>query len=70
MKEIWGELAEAVNDPDAPYCRRLALLAQLKTTEAVARYTKCLMLLTGLIVLCTVVQVVVLLLTYVHSPTH
>jgi len=68
IKEIWEELAETANDPDAPYCRKLVLLAQLKTAEAAKSYTKWLMFLTVVIVLCTVVQTFVAALNYQHSP--
>ena len=68
IKEIWEELAETANDPDAPYCRKLVLLAQLKTAEAAKSYTKWLMFLTVVIVLCTVVQTFVAALSYQHSP--
>jgi hypothetical protein len=77
VKEIWVELAEPTNDPDAPYCRKLALLAQLKAAqagenaaEAVAGYTKWLMRLTAVIVLCTVVQTGIVVLTYLRLPSH
>jgi hypothetical protein len=76
-REIWGELAEPEVTPDMPFFQKLALLVQLRaaqagedTARAVAGYTRWLVLLTGVIVLCTVVQTVFLALTYLHSPAH
>ena len=70
LEKIWEELAEPANDPNAPYCQKLTLLAQLKVAEAVANYTKWLMFLTVVIVLSTAVQTIVAILTYLHSPSH
>ena len=68
VEEIWNDLSDPNFTPDMPYFGKLATLAQLKTAEAVAGYTKWLMVLTVAIVLCTVVQSVVAVLTY--SPVH
>jgi hypothetical protein len=70
LKDVWDEFIEPANDLDAPYCRKLTLLAQLKTAEAVANSTKLLMVLTAVIVLSTAVQTVVAVLTYLHSAAH
>jgi hypothetical protein len=68
IKEIWEELAQTANYPDAPYCQKLTLLAELKTADAVASYTKWLMFLTVVIGVCTAVQAVTAVLAYLHSP--
>ena len=71
LKDLWNELAEPANDDlAAPYLQKLTLLAQLKIADAMASYTRWLMILTGVIVLCAAVQTVVAVLTYVHSPAH
>jgi hypothetical protein len=70
IKEIWQELAQTENYPEAPYCQKLTLLAQLKTAAAVASCTRWLMVLTYIIALCTAVQAVVAVLAYLHSPVH
>ena len=70
LKKIWSELAEPGNYPDAPYCQKLTLLAQLKIAKAAASYTRWLMVLTVAIVLCTAAQTIVAILAYLHSPTH
>ncbi len=68
VKEIWNDLSDPGFTPDMPYYPKLALLAQLKTAEAVAGYTRWLMFLTGAIVLCTVIQTVTAILAYLHPP--
>jgi hypothetical protein len=71
LKDIWNECVEPANDDlTAPYLQKLTLLAQLKTAYVVASYTKWLMILTGVIVLCTAVKTDVAVLTYLHSPIH
>lgn len=70
LKDIWKELAEpANNDLDMPYMRKLNLLVQLRTADAVARYTKSLMLLTAIVVLCTVVEAALAVLTYLRPSS-
>jgi hypothetical protein len=71
LKDIVSELGEpANNDLTAPYLQKLTLLAQLKTADAVASYTKWLMVLTAAIVVCTAVQTVVAVLAYLLAPGH
>jgi hypothetical protein len=70
VKEIWNDLSDPDFTADMPYYPKLALLAQLKTAEAVAGYTKWLMVLTAVIVVCTVLQTIVAILTYQHSSVH
>jgi hypothetical protein len=74
-REIYEKLVHS--PPDTPDYQKLLVLAQLKVAEssektanAVAGYTKWLMLLTAVIVVCTVVQSVVAVLTYWRSPVH
>lgn len=52
-----------------PYYQKLALLAQLKTAEAIAGYTKWLTGVTVVIALGTIVQAVVVALSYFFPPT-
>ncbi len=49
--------------------RKLNLLVQLRTADAVARYTKSLMLLTAIVVLCTVVEAALAVLTYLRPSS-
>ncbi len=65
-EQIWADLSDLAFTPEMPYFGKLALLAQLKTAEAVAAYTKWLMLLTAAIVLCTVVQTAIAVSVYLH----
>jgi hypothetical protein len=68
VSDIWKELAEPDFPVDAPYYEKLSLLAQLKTTEAVAGYTKALTWLTVVIAVGTLCQGVFAALAYLRPP--
>lgn len=69
-KEIWKDLSDRDFPPDAPYFPKLALLAQLKIADAIAAYTRWLMILTAVIVVCAFVQAGIGVLTYLRPPAH
>ena len=59
IKEIWEKAAK--NPPEVPHYQKLVTLAQLKTADRLASYTKWLMGLTFVLTVCTLVQMALVL---------
>jgi hypothetical protein len=55
IKEIWEKAAK--NKPEFPVYQKLVTLAQLKTAQRLAEYTKWLTCLTVVLALCAVLQI-------------
>jgi hypothetical protein len=69
IKDIWKELSDDPQFvPEMPYFQKLSLLAQLKSADAMAGYTKWLTAVTVIIAVGTVVQAVFVALTYFYPP--
>jgi hypothetical protein len=61
-EEIWVKATQ--NPPDTPHYQKLVMLAQLKTADVVARYTKWLTVITALVGLSTFLQAIFAFLTW------